>query len=782
MAFDLTPDSLRAALPDVRAPQRLRGLAGPVTVHRDAWGIPHVRAEAEADAHFAQGFVHAQDRLWHMEYDRRRAYGRWAEAAGPAALPEDRTMRRFRIGGALPALYDGLQPETRAMLEAYAHGVNAFLHSGAPLPVEFALTGVKPQPWLPLDSLAVFAVRHILMGVWEAKVWRARMLAALGPEKVAAFHPGYAPGQLVIVPPDGRYQGAPPRVLELLSEAVGHLTWLRHGTEDGSNNWVVGGARTASGKPLLAGDPHRALDVPNVYYQNHVACAAFDAIGFSFPGVPGFPHFAHNARVAWAITHGSADYQDLFIERFDRERPTRYEHRGQWLEARREAETIQVRGAAPETLETWETRHGPIVAGDPREGTALAFRYTALLPPNGTLDALRAMLLADGADALEEAMRPWVDPVNNMVYCDVDGNFGYRTRGQLPVRHAANAWVPVPGWTGAHEWSGTVPFEEMPAVRNPACGYAYTANNRIVDETYPHFIGLDFAPGFRAERIHTHLRGLAGATWEHMAALHADVGSVPGMAFRPLLGRVRLAEGPGDARAERALALLAAWDGRVVADSPAPTIFAVWRKRILLRLFTPQFDAALLKDILAAVDRGANGLLTRTQARLHSLIAADDRSLLPPGADWDPLISAAFAEAVAELAALLGPDPDGWRWGREHHTAAAHPLAALHPRGPELLNYAPLTLDGDGDTVQAAGYYVAQDLRARFISVARYLFDAGDWGQSRWIVPAGVSGHPGSPHYQDQAALYARHEYVPMTYDWDAIAREARTTQELMPA
>jgi penicillin amidase len=777
MTFALTPESLRAAVPDLARPHTMRGLDGPVAIHRDAHGIPHLRAGSEHDAHFAQGFVHAQDRLWHMEYDRRRAYGRWAEALGPAGLPEDRMMRRFRIGPALPKIYETLRAETRAMLEAYAQGVNAFLESEPPLPVEFALTGVKPQPWLPLDSLAVFAVRHILMGVWEAKLWRARMLHAMGPEKVAAFHPGYAPGQLVIVPPDGRYGGAPLQAYETLKDALAHLTYLRHGNADGSNNWVLGGARTASGKPLLAGDPHRALDVPNVYYQNHVACEAFDAIGFSFPGVPGFPHFAHTARVAWAITHGSADYQDLYIERFDSKDPTRYEHKGQWHTARRDRETIQVRGAAPETLETWETLHGPIVAGEPAQGNALAFRYTALEAPNGTLDAVRAMLLARSADELEAAVRPWVDPVNNMVYCDVDGAFGYRTRGRLPVRSEANAWVPVPGWTGEHEWSGNVPFEAMPAVRDPACGYAYTANNRIVDESYPHYIGLDFAPGFRAERIHERLHGLSAATVEDMAAAQADVGSVPAAGFRAVYDRVRPADAPG----ERALTLLRAWDGQVTADSPAPTVFAVWRRHILLRLFTPQLDEALLKDILAAVDRGANGLLTRTQARLHQLIADDDRSVLPPGETWDALISAALGDAVRELSALLGPDPDTWRWEREHHTAAVHLLAGLHPDGARLLNPPPLRMGGDGDTVQAGGYYVAQDLRARFISVARYIFDAGDWNNSRWIVPGGVSGHPGSPHCQDQAPLYERHQYVPMTYDWRTIEREAKHTQKLTP-
>ncbi|MCH9045632.1 MAG: penicillin acylase family protein, partial [SAR324 cluster bacterium] len=737
----------------------------------------HLRAASGHHAFFAQGFVHAQDRLWHMEYARRRAYGRWSEALGPEGVKEDRMMRRFRIGPALPAQYEALQPATRAMLEAYAQGVNAFIEGMDSAPIEFALAGIEPGPWLPLDCLAVFMVRHILMGVWESKIWRARMLHSMGPERVAAFHPGYQQGQLVIVPPGGTYGGAPLQAYETLRDGLTHLTFLKHGLEDGSNNWVVGGARTASGKPLLAGDPHRALDVPAVYYQNHVACDAFDAIGFSFPGVPGFPHFAHNAHVAWAITHGGADYQDLYIERFDPRDPTRYEYDGQWLPAEHDRETIRVRGEAAVTVDTWATRHGPVVGGDPRSGTAIAFRYTALQEANGTLDALRAMLFARDADALEEAMRGWVDPVNNMLYFDLDGNFGYRTRGRLPLRDGANAWLPVPGWTGRHESNGAVPFEAMPAVRNPACGFAYSANNRIADERYGHYIGVDFAPGFRAERIHTRLKDGAGLTVEHMADIHADLVSVPARAFRALYDRVT----PGDEMCAAALGVLKAWDGRATRGSAGPAIFAALRKHMVLHLLRPQFDPQLLQEICSAVDRGANGLLTRTQARLHTMIAANDTALLSDGEDWDGLMSKALGDAVAELRGLMGSDPAQWRWGREHRTAAVHPLAALHPDGPALLNPPSIALDGDGDTVQAAGYYTAQDYRARFVSVARYIFDGADWNNSRWIIPGGVSGHPGSPHYGDQLPLYEANRYLPMTYHWDTIVREAKTAQTLAP-
>ena len=369
----LTREQLRDSLPDTAATLRLSGLERPLVVHRDVHGIPHVRAETAHDAFFSQGFAHAQDRMWQMEYDRRRAYGTWSELVGPEGLELDRQMRRFQIGRSLEADFRAIAPSTRAMLEAYAAGVNAFLESSQKVSAEFELLSARPRPWLPLDCLAVFKVRHIMMGVWESKTWRAAMVDALGPERTARLHPGYTKGQLMMVPPGNRFAGAVLDGTAELSAGMAHLSYLQEGIDAGSNNWVAGGARTASGLPLLAGDPHRALDVPNVYYQNHAACDAFDVVGFSFPGVPGFPHFAHNAHVAWCITHGQADYQDVFIEQFDPDDPLRYRFRDEWRQVEQYDDAIEVKGQAPEQLRVYSTHHGPIIAGSPAGGWALAF-------------------------------------------------------------------------------------------------------------------------------------------------------------------------------------------------------------------------------------------------------------------------------------------------------------------------------------------------------------------------------------------------------------------------
>ena len=393
----LTEDDLIAALPNTSGNLKLTGLDGDVEIYRDRYGIPHVRASTVHDAFFGQGSATAQDRLWHMDHDRRVAYGRWAEYAGSVAVEEDVRMRRFQLRRSVEADYVALNAETRAMLDAYAAGVNAFIETTASLPIEYRLVEGGPERWAPWDCIAVFKARHILMGVYEAKLWRAHLVNALGPERAAEVVPDEKAGGLMIVPPGALYTGAVADALDQFrggAETIGPL----HNPDDGSNNWVLSGSRTASGKPLLAGDPHRGLDTPNVYYQNHIACPEFDAIGLSFPGCPGFPHFGHNAYVAWCVTHASADYQDLYIERFKKGSSSQYESDGGWKEADVSHEVIEVRDGDPVELDVAMTHHGPIIQGSPSAGYGVAFKYTATSGTNPGLQCLPQMLRARNAD------------------------------------------------------------------------------------------------------------------------------------------------------------------------------------------------------------------------------------------------------------------------------------------------------------------------------------------------------------------------------------------------
>ena len=625
-AISLTSDVLTSALPDTSSPRALPGMHSAAEIIRDSFGIPHVKAASSWDAFFAQGFVTAQDRLWHMDLDKHRAYGRWAEFAGPPGLEQDLMMRRFRLGESAQADYNAIDQSSRIMLDAYSSGVNAFIATTAALPVEYALVRAAPEPWQPWDSLAVLKLRHIFMGTFESKIWRAKLVNHLGPEKAAALLPGYQKGQLLILPPGAEYLGDQSNVLEELSKGADAAYWLEE-HDAGSNNWVVSGSRTASGKPLLAGDPHRALDTPNVYYQNHISCPDFDGIGLSFPGVPGFPHFGHNSYVAWCVTHTGADYQDLFVERFKEGSPTKYEFKGRWLDAEVHKETILVRGADPIEINVTVTHHGPVIAGDPSQGNAISFAYSATAGPNNAADALLGMLTSKSTDELQEAVRPWVDPCNNFLFADVHGNIGYRTRGRLPVRSRANAWLPVPGWTGEHEWTGTVPFEEMPHLTNPEQGYIVTANNKVIDNSYPHYIALDFAPGFRASRIHDRLHLIDKATVDDMASVHTEKTSIPGQAFAKLLIDVPTQ----DELSSQARDVLLGWDGVVHRDSAAPTIYNALRDN-LVKLVLQPYLGSLARDAFDTLGRGGPAHIGRLKSRFHTMIEEDDRTLLPPDA------------------------------------------------------------------------------------------------------------------------------------------------------
>ncbi len=769
----IDPADLHGAIPDYLTTIDTGGLDAPVEIWRDHFGIPHIKATTLHDAFFAQGFAHAQDRLWQMEFDRRRALGRWSEVVGRSGLLFDRFARRVGITASSKRDYDHFNDETREMVDAYAAGVNAFIRSTDVLPVEYSISGISPEPWEPWHSSAVFKVRHILMGTGLAKLLRARILVAGGPDLAMRLRAEAYDGEVLIVPPGAKFDGLLRDVAELDPgrDAISRLGEL----ESGSNNWAVHGSRTASGKPLVAGDPHRALDVPNVYYQNHLACPEFDVIGFSFCGVPGFPHFAHNEHVAWGITHAAADYQDLYVEHFDPNHPYRYEYASQWHDAEHRTEHIFVRDGEPESVEIVETRNGPVVLGDPLTGTAISFRYSALVEPNAGFHCLLPMLRATSVDELDESMRDWVDPCNNLVMGDVDGNIGYLTRGQLPIRSRANGWLPVPGWTGAHDWNGVVPFEELPRVRNPDTGWVATANNRIVGNDYPHYIALDFAPNSRALRIYTRLQGIQNATVDDMASIHADRLSIPSRLFVTRLLEASAEAGLND----EGLTMLSGWDGGMEKDSGAAALYIALRDQ-LTRLVSnlPAFQA-LKHNPFAAEEPPLVGPIGLLYWSVPQFLSEDDASMLPDGTTWNSLILDAYDRAKDVLAGQMGDDMSAWRWGAVHTTAPTHPLSMADRDLAENLDPPSVSMGGDGDTPQAASIFPGVSLNVAGTSVARYIFDTGDWNNSRWIVPLGSSGHPGSEHYADQAERWSNVEFIPMIYSWETIESEAEGRQTL---
>ena len=780
--MQLTPADLAAALPDVTSTIGAPRLERPVEIVRDRWGVPHIRAETEHDAFFAQGFATAQDRLWHMDYDRHRALGRWSEFVGASGLTEDRLMRTFGVERAAKADLAASSSAARAMLEAYAEGVNAFIETTATLPVEYRLVDAKPEPWTAWQSLAVYKVRNMLMGTFEMKLWRARLALALGPERAAPLFRGYPDGSLVSVPPGETFGPIDLDCLDELAAAVEALNWLDE-TDGGSNAWVVSGDRTASGLPLVAGDSHRPLDTPNVYYQVHINCPSFRCTGYALPGVPAMPHFSHNAYVGWGMTHGFGDYQDLYIERFrDTGGCLEYAYGDAWLPAEITTETLAVRDSNDESLEIVRTRHGPVVAGDPHAGHGLAFRHTGTDSGTAWANTLHELLTAQSADEAEAALQEWTEPVNNFIYADVHGEFGYRYRGRIPVRDMANAWAPVPGWTTQHEWHGQIPFEEMPHSRNPGAGFVVTCNNAPTTADYPHYINTFFAPDWRARRITARLAEIpAGtATPADMAAIHADAKSIPAGILVDRLRNLDLRD--DDAR--RARDILNRWDGRMDRTSPAAAIYAALRTH----LFVAVVEAALGPMATHAltptgqIGRGAGGHAGALFARAITALADNDETGLADGQSWAERIESALGKAVAELHTRLGEDMADWKWGAVHRTRPRHPLSRVFPEHADLLDPPGLATHGDADTPLAGAYSTVDRFTATVMSVNRYIQDPSDWRNSRWIVPLGVSGHPGSPHYADQASLWADVETIPQFWEWEDILAAAETRQTLEPA
>ena len=770
---EIGAEDLKTVLPDLTGTLNLAGLDGPVIVYRDRWGIPHVQASSLHDAFFAQGFVTAQDRLWHMDWDRRRALGRWAEIAGPAGVEQDKLMRRFRLGASAKADFEVVSPDTRSMLESYAGGVNAFIQTASELPIEYRILGSGPEPWEPWHSMAVFKVRHILMGSFERKLWNARMVRRLGYQKAQEAIPESRPGELLIVPPGAEYSGPMDKSLPDFLEGA-EWPGLPTREEGGSNNWAVHGSRAASGAPLLAGDPHRGLEAPSVYYQNHIACDEFDVVGLSFPGVPGFPHFGHNAHVAWCVTHAMADYQDLYIERFKNDDPRFYKFKGEWEPAEVSTEVIQVAGGPSEELEIISTRHGSIVAGDPTKGTALALRYTATAEPIKAFDSISRMLTAATVDEMDESMRDWVDPANNFVCVDVQGDIKYLTRGRLPIRPRANGWVPVPGWSGDYEWSGYVPFEEMPRSRNPETGFIVTANNRIADEDYPYYIGLDYDGEHRARCIFQALETLAPATVEDMASVHGLRTSIPARELCDLLNDVEMRT----KEAAEAKRLLHSWDYRMDRDCPEPTIFSAFHDA-LAEAYSASILGTLAEEMAGETGRGAPSWYGRTKSSLHEKL----KSVSSSGemSELHSLLAGALETAVAKLKSWLGDEMSEWTWGRVHRTSPRHALSASFPNLARGLNPPSVRTHGDGFTPLAGPYSAAEPYIVTSASMARYVFDTSNWDNSRWVVPLGASGHPGSPHYSDQTDTWANVALLPMLYDWESVSLQYETRQSLLP-
>lgn len=681
---------------------------------RDAHGVPHVRAGSLSDLAHGQGEVTARDRAWQLEFLRRRATGTTAELFGAAALPWDRLARRTRVAETARRAHARLRPETAAFVAAYVEGVNAGLHADSP---EFERTGAAAVPWEPWTPLAVFSAQHLLFASLPGKLWTARAREVLGDDARLLSHEGPTAG--------------------------------------GSNAWAVGGARTASGLPLIGGDPHRVIESPGVYQQVRLSCAEFDVVGFTFPGVPGVQHFAHAGDVAWAITNAMADYQDVYAEEL-RRTAGGVEARGTggWEPVAAHTETIAVAGhpdGHPDgEVEIVVTPRGPVFAGSVDEGRGLSLRAASTVLEDLGFDAILPLLHARSAAEVMRALDDWVEPVNNVVAADREGDVRYRVAGRVPTRAEANRHGVVDAADPGAAWTGWL--TDLPAHTVPPEGQVVTANERRGPESAP--IGTGFAPPHRAARIHQLLDGRDDLTAEDFRAIHDDALLLPAPLFQDFLRGVE----PGEPGAGVREAILA-WDGRMEATSHGAAAFAAWRSAFTLRLAAQPVFAPLAEPLVEdQVLRPWLDVASRVGGALESLIEAG----APFGLDLPALARDALDDAAGHPAT----------WGATHVVTPVHAFD-VYATGLEPPPVPPLPVSGDIDCVRCTGSVPGLTDASWRGSACRYVWDLADREAGGWVVPLGAVGDARHPHHLDQLPLWAAGELAPVVTDWDRLSEDS---------
>ena len=745
----------RDALPEVDGERRLPGLAGPVIVRRDAVGVPHIQAAGILDAARAQGYVTAQDRLWQMDLLRRRALGELAEAFGEGALRADQEVRTLGLGAAARASLPRMPADLRAIVEAYAEGVSAFIESHRDtLPVEFRLLRYTPRPWTPVDTLATGKLLCLdLASGWEAEAFRAVVGDRLPRDVQDLLFPTTFPDDRILFGRDG----GPP--------AAGAVA-PREPTK-GSNNWVLSGTHTASGKPLLANDPHLSLGVPSIWTAVHLSAPDLDVAGVTMPGVPGVI-LGRNQRLAWGATNVHDDCADLYVEEFDPAHPDRYRVGDGWETVTVRTEPIRVRtGVISASWRTVEqrvrvTRHGPMV---PIRGRLYALRWTSL---DSTPD-LPAFLLMNRAQSWEEfreGLSFFAGPSQNFVYADAAGHIAWYSAGRVPIRRAGDGSRPYRGASGDGDWVGFVPFDELPHLVDPPAGRIVTANSRTTGTDYPYRISRGGIPPWRTATLLSDLEQRDGWTADDMVRLQGERFSIP---HRDLARALLDAAGrhKGDPVWDDVMLELSGWDGRLEPDS-RPAALAI-------TAFLALGDGVIGPRVEGLPE--AEALRHRTGA-IDRLIRERPAGWLPRGvSDWDVVLRDVWQDACARLERRLGRDRTRWRCGALNVLAVHHPLGrAFTPLG-RLFDPPTAEMGGASTTpnvfVVSPGGIEAPSMR--------FVADLADPDDTRLVNFMGQSGQPSSPHYQDQLDAWVRVESQTLAMSPEAVARAARHTLRLVP-
>ena len=763
---------LRRPLPPLDGEIRLKGLVAPVEIVRDRWGIPHISAREPLDAFFGQGYCHAQDRLWQMELTRRLASGRLAEVFGKDALDVDRFQRRLGLHRAAQGEWQSADSTLRDNLRAYAAGVNACLDglvTAKKLPAEFVLARFQPEPWEPVDTLA-FAryLAHTQTPNWESEMVRSRLIARVGYAVAASLEPD-------VWQPDS---DALPHLEDWGPAEMpepGELPPLElTGGPSASNAWAVSGARSSTGKPLLANDPHMFPRFPSVFYEVHLAAGGdLNVAGGSVPGAPGVL-IGHNRHIAWGITASMADASDLYVERLDPGDARRTEFAGHWESGTLIRETIGVKSRAQAWVEEvlLTRRHGPLLtptASIADEHRPLALRSMVLEAPSAAAAILEINHAADW-DEFRAAARKWGTPAMNLTYADADGNIGYQMVGQVPIRERGEGLVPSPGWSGQYEWQGSIPFDDLPRAFNPPDGLWANANHNVAKKS-SYFFGREFIDPARYQRIRQVLESRVRHSAVDFGVLQADEVSLPARRVAAAL----VAHLAPTGRVEQvALDELRRWDGRVSADSAAASIYQAFRNELLRAR-----HAELVGDLFPALlGVGAHPLLASVNS--HYFLQTQRVVAFVESSPDDPAVRQAFRASIRLLSRRFGSNVAQWQWGRLHQLRLEHALSIRKPLGV-IFNVPGFAWGGDLETVRAGGSWPATFDASGPISAYRFIADCGDWDNSLSCIPGGQSGQRGSPHYADQVETWRRVAYHPLSFTRPAIARVQRHTLRLVP-
>lgn len=738
-----------------------------VEIQRDACGVPHIFAATEPDLFVGYGYAMAQDRLFQMDYLRRQALGRLSEVLGPEAYEYDLLARTVGLHRTAEEETARLPAETAARYESFAAGVNAFIEAclEAP-PIEFDLLDYRPEPWQPLDSIALLGeFRWYLTGRFPVIAVPELAKRALGEGALyRAFLTAEAIDELILHP--GEYA----------SDGNGAGEQPMGGMDDGtgSNNWVIGPSRSASGGAMVASDPHIAFGAPNCWYQAHLVGGRFNVAGAGYAGAPGIL-IGRNRRVAWGITNNISSQRDLYQERTDPARPGAFLYDGRWEPATERVEAIQVRGEGIREAVVRSSRNGPIVdeilPEFARETGPVSLRWVGALPC-GWPTAILETNAAESCDEFEDALRGWASPTLSMVFGDVDGGFGYRAAGQVPIRAREERGYGR-GWDPSDAWQGMIPFEGMPSVREPNRGWVATANNLPATEDFPYPLANMSPTGYRARRIRQMIESREVHSREDMASMQYDVLALRAVDATPAL--VRILDG-GDARLRSAAAALRAWDRRMETESAAAAIFEAfqfqWDEAVAAERFSADASALAVGDPAAFVAGGIGSLSLR-------LLADDDVGWFEAPEARDAAVRAAMGRALDELAERLGDDMSTWRWGRLHRLPLQHLLSGRGDLGQ--------LMDRGGDAVSGNGLVVSNtgstpDFVSRSGANYRLLVDLAEAPAQMWSLDAaGPSGQPGSPHYANQTGDWMKGRYQRIGLGRDDVRPTIRNTLRIQP-